>query len=337
MITDEYVHRKASSRPARFAAPCALVFARLHVPLFAAQTRGGMGACKLPLWGRLTSGGAPGCGARGTVAAGTEKCGTCRHLTATAGMFLGVRAASNVFSRISTSGENGPYAASPVLPYSASRIRARAGSGPGAARARKALPARPGEPETGPKRAAAPAVQRGALCALRGVCLRAALPRADRPAQTHPWSKDEAGAGNGNDTGWARARRARARGQTWRRPGGRLYGRTRGGCGRTPGRSRRGTPRRPRATARRSHGAFCVWSSATCAAVCYCSFLSSQKRLRGGKRLRAPARSRGRPVRLCASVLFVRAGSGAVCRSVWGSAFRRLLRSGNGPGRGHSL
>ncbi len=96
----------------------------------------------------------------------------------------------------------------------------------------------------------------------------------DRPVQTRPWSKDEAGDGNRDDTEWAR-----------------------------------GQPRRVLRV-----------GSATCAGVCLSGLLSSQKRLRGGKRLRV--RSRGRPVRFCAFVLFVRAGSDAV----WGPAFRRLLR-----------
>ena len=114
-------------------------------------------------------------------------------------IFFGVRAASKSFSGISTSGENGPKAASPELPNLVSRIRARAGSGSGAARARKALPARPGEPGTGPERAAAPELLRAALGNGFAGRLRAAMPRADRPAQTHPWSKDEVG--DGNDTG----------------------------------------------------------------------------------------------------------------------------------------
>ena len=50
----------------------------------AVQSRGGMGACQLPLWGRLTSGGAPATTGRGAVVPGTEKCGSCRHLTASA-------------------------------------------------------------------------------------------------------------------------------------------------------------------------------------------------------------------------------------------------------------
>lgn len=87
---------------------------------------------------------------------------------ATAGMIRGVRAASKIFSAISTSGEKSPNTASSDRPRRACRICARGGSGPGAASARKALPARPGEPETGPKGAAAPGVPPAALSPLRG-------------------------------------------------------------------------------------------------------------------------------------------------------------------------
>ena len=183
------------------------------------------------------------------------------------------------------------------------------------------------------------------LCARFAACLRAAMPRADAPAQTHLWNKDEAGAGNGNGTEWARGQtrvRSRVRKtesvrvQARRGPGsvvwtdaGWLRAHARAQTARYPSPASGDSPPQPR---RVLCGAL-----STCAEVCYSGLLSSQKRLRGGKQLRAPARSRGRPVRLCAFIVFVRAGSDAVCRSVRGMAFRRLLRICNEPGRFHSL
>ena len=203
MVTDEYVHGKAISQLCRFTAPCALVFARIHAPLLCrsiTRRHGRMPAAALgpadQWWERHAAVTERGCGAYRKV----------RQLSAFDGigcMFFGVRAASKSFSGISTSGENGPKAASPDLPNSASRIRARARAGPGAARTRKALPARPGEPGKGPTRAAAPELLRAALGTLRGSVSRGNAAR-DRPAQTHTWSKDKAGDGNRNDTGWGR-------------------------------------------------------------------------------------------------------------------------------------
>lgn len=126
-------------------------------------------------------------------------------------MIQGARAASRIFSPLSTSGENGPNAASSDLPNLASRRRADGGAGPGAASARKALPARLGEPEKGPKGAAGPGVLRATLCALRGAPPRGNAARR-RTAQTHTWNIDEAGAGNGNGAGCGQVQtRAHAR------------------------------------------------------------------------------------------------------------------------------
>ena len=81
--------------------------------------------------------------------------------------------------------------------------------------------------------------------------LRAAMPRGGRPAQTHAWTKGEAGAGNGTGRGRGQASgRARplaaaedcaGQGAGPEAGRGRPYGRmrTRGCGGRTPGRSRR--------------------------------------------------------------------------------------------------
>ena len=293
-------------KPNRLAATSNQAHFRLLARLFlrgsmrrccAVQSRGGMGACQLPLWDRLTSGGAPAATGRGAVVPGTEKCGSCRQLSAFGGiccMFFGVRAASKSFSGISTSGENGPKAASPDLPNSASRIRARARAGSGAARARKALPARPGEPGKGPTRAAAPELLRAALGTPRGsVCARQCRAQTDprrriRGARTKPATETE----TTQDEGGARRVGGRLSRPGCRHGGGRgrSYGRTLCGCGRTAGRSRRGTPCRPRATARRSHRAFFVWIRRRVCGSELSGLISSQKRLH--IRLRLQARSR---------------------------------------------
>ena len=249
-------------QPGPFSAPCALVFARIHAPLLCRSITGRHGRMPAAALGPADQ----WWGARHNRArrccAGDRKV---RQLSAFDGIcciFFGVRAASKSFSGISTSGENGPKAASPELPNLVSRIRARAGSGSGAARARKALPARPGEPGTGPERAAAPELLRAALgTASRGVCARQCRAQTDphrriRGARTKSATETE----TTQDEGGARRVGGRLSRPGCRHGGGRgrSYGRTLCGCGRTAGRSRRGTPRRPRATARRSHGAFCA-------------------------------------------------------------------------------
>ena len=132
------------------------------------------------------------------------------------------------------------------------------------------------------------------LCARFAARLRAAMPRADAPAQTHPWNKDEAGAENKNDTEWMRGQtraRARVRSRVRKTESSRVHARKGPGSvvwtdagwlraharaqpARYPSPATGDSPPQPWRVLR--------WSSATSAAVCYCSFLSSQKRLRKG-------------------------------------------------------
>ena len=73
---------------------------------FAVQTRGGKVACDLPLLGRLTSGGSSRCQSARLRWGLGENSGTCRHSGGNCPTFRGVRAASKIFSRLSTSGED---------------------------------------------------------------------------------------------------------------------------------------------------------------------------------------------------------------------------------------
>lgn len=157
---------------------------------------------------------------------------------ATAVMIQGVRAASKTFSHLSTSGEKGPNTASSDRPNRAYRMRARAGSGPGAASARKALPARPGEPEKGPKGAPRP---RDSACYFERAS-RLRLARQCRARRSRANSCVEQGRSRRRKRGRRRMRAgpgahtdAGAEGDR-----GRSHGRmrTRGGGGRTTGRSR---------------------------------------------------------------------------------------------------
>ena len=87
----------ATSKQAHFRLLARLLLRESMRRYCAVQSRGGMGACELPLWGRLTSGGSVVWRWRDVVAARAEKCGSCRHLAAFARMIWGVRAASNFF------------------------------------------------------------------------------------------------------------------------------------------------------------------------------------------------------------------------------------------------